>query len=739
MRPDRNLVVASQRRAAAANVLKAIAASPGEKPRAATGSQRAARFSTLLAETKSPVVARTQLERLIGANDLVGIAYLERGFRAAKSICRIHLRDAHGNTAGFGTGFLVAPGVVMTNHHVIATTTQAATATAEFNYELDVAGKQKETVEFALVVDPPLIAHQALDFCLVLVHETSRDGRRHLAEFAWLPLDPTPGKAFVGEYLTIIQHPGGERKQVCVRENQLIKYSPHDPTLWYCTDTTAGSSGSPVFNGSWQVVAIHHSGVPKTDGQGRWMTLDGRPWDPSMDESQIQWIANEGIRISEICSYLAASKAGHPIAAKVLQRLAPPVAAPVERGAVNGASTTIDGDELRMTIPVQIAVRMAAGSGLSAPTVRTTSTTDGAVSSAAPLVPPAVDVEAVKIDQSNYHKRRGYSQDFLGAGKLRVALPKVSPDLRKFVAPVEGEASGELKYWNYSVVMNKQRRLAFFSAVNVDASLRPEGSGRSGDRWYLDTRIDDDHQTGQDFYGSQREFEADRSGNPFDRGHLTRRLDAQWGNTDDIASRNGNDSFHFTNCAPQYYLYNQGTKKWLGLEDYVVMQFAGGEKASVFNGPVFDAPLSRIDNNGRLHLQLGGKKHRDPTFGGVAIPKMFFKIVACRREDATLGVAAFLMSQEQFLRRIGDRLHGMPEEALEALTDAEARLYQVTVADVEKVTGLRFASLRGKDATIADEARPHSPFEVSSFEDLRILPRSQDDEYGDEVGVAAVR
>jgi len=213
VRPDRNLVVASQRRGAAANVLKAIAASPGEKPRAATGSQRAARFSTLLAETKSPVVARTQLERLIGANDLVGIAYLERGFRAAKSICRIHLRDEQGNTAGFGTGFLVAPGVLMTNHHVIATAAQAATATAEFSYELDVAGKQKETVEFALVVDPPLIAHQALDFCLVLVHETSRDGRRHLAEFAWLPLDPTPGKAFVGEYLTIIQHPGGERNR----------------------------------------------------------------------------------------------------------------------------------------------------------------------------------------------------------------------------------------------------------------------------------------------------------------------------------------------------------------------------------------------------------------------------------------------------------------------------------------------------------------------------------------------
>ena len=38
-------------------------------------------------------------------------------------------------------------------------------------------------------------------------------------------------------------------------------------------------------------------------------------------------------------------------------------------------------------------------------------------------------------------------------------------------------------------------------------------------------------QLGDEFYGAQREFEIDRSENPFDRGHLTRRLDAQWGAT----------------------------------------------------------------------------------------------------------------------------------------------------------------------------------------------------------------
>ena len=44
-----------------------------------------------------------------------------------------------------------------------------------------------------------------------------------------------------------------------MRENKLIKYTDH--TLWYQTDTVAGSSGSPVFNNSWQVAALHHLGA----------------------------------------------------------------------------------------------------------------------------------------------------------------------------------------------------------------------------------------------------------------------------------------------------------------------------------------------------------------------------------------------------------------------------------------------------------------------------------------------
>ncbi len=61
-----------------------------------------------------------------------------------------------------------------------------------------------------------------------------------------------------GDHVTIIQHPEGGPKQIALNENRVTNiYNYH---VQYTTDTMPGSSGSPVFNDKWQVVAIHHKG-----------------------------------------------------------------------------------------------------------------------------------------------------------------------------------------------------------------------------------------------------------------------------------------------------------------------------------------------------------------------------------------------------------------------------------------------------------------------------------------------
>ena len=58
-----------------------------------------------------------RVEAINGINNLKSIAWLELGVRSSRSVCRILVLTNSGT--GFGSGFLIAPGLVMTNNHVI--------------------------------------------------------------------------------------------------------------------------------------------------------------------------------------------------------------------------------------------------------------------------------------------------------------------------------------------------------------------------------------------------------------------------------------------------------------------------------------------------------------------------------------------------------------------------------------------------------------------------------------------
>jgi len=102
--------------------------------------------------------------------------------------------------------------------------------------------------------------------------------------------------------VNIIQHPNGEPKQLAIRNNQVV--DELELFLHYRTDTDPGSSGSPVFNDQWEVVALHHSGVPKRNEQGQVVTSDGRLWQEWMGEQRIAWEANEGVRVSRLVRHI---------------------------------------------------------------------------------------------------------------------------------------------------------------------------------------------------------------------------------------------------------------------------------------------------------------------------------------------------------------------------------------------------------------------------------------------------
>lgn len=706
----------------------------GDGPIEMTVEKMRLRQRQLLAETHDMRAAEIGLERIIQGNDLDSINYLAKGTAAARSVCRIQLRDSKSNLLGYGSGFLIGPGLLLTNHHVFGKPADAANSIADFNYELDVSGQERVPVRFRFEPARFFYTNDRLDFSIVAVAPTSLSGHEELEHWGWLPLSGAPGKADPGEYLTIVQHPSGQMKQVCVRENKLLKYV--GDFLWYNTDTTAGSSGSPAFNRFWQVVALHHSGVPRKDAQGRTLTKDGRVWKPSMDESSIDWIANEGIRISAIVADIKVAVGSHPLIKPVLDEEEPPIRQETARAPVPAAvpafganawvEHSLDGTSLVVPIRVPLPtfrkeIPFAPLTPLHGPSAGN----GGAPNGAKPLIARPVallphistknglPMEAVHIDQSTLKSRPGYKANFLGTGKFSVPLPKIPAALKPRVAMLKGRSKqSELKYFNYSVVMNKERGLAFFSCVNIDGGKQQDVGKREGDSWLRDPRIDEDAQIGDEFYRKQATFEADRSKNPFDRGHLVRRLDATWGDSVAAAKQHGDDSFHFTNCAPQFFSFNQGKQLWAGLEDYTRdVLLEGEEKGIVMNGPVFDGP----DADGSDLPNPDGRPHKDPSFGGVRIPKYFWKILIRRNEDDdALKAAAFLMSQRKQVMEI-DRIQGA--DLLERMSEEDVSVFQVSIADLAKLTKLDFGNLADADS---HEATSVGPRRIESYEDIRI-------------------
>lgn len=303
------------------------------------------------------------LERIIGRNDLMSVRFLELATRVARTVGRIHVRGPDGSALGFGTGFLVSPRLLLTNNHVLENATVAGASRVEFDFQEGVDGKLLTSIVLALDPATFYVTDKGLDFSLVAL----KGDVRKIAGFGWNGLSSAEGKVIAGEYVSIIQHPGGEKKQIAIRENRIVDVL--ESFLHYHTDTSPGSSGSPVFNDQWEIVALHHSGVPSKDAQGRLLTKDGKVWTKSMGEHQIHWVANEGVRISRILKHVAGLSLG---AAQVNLRREllesdpgwrPGVPAAHEAMVGVGAGEAI-GDGTTYTVPIQLRIdlgRLATG------------------------------------------------------------------------------------------------------------------------------------------------------------------------------------------------------------------------------------------------------------------------------------------------------------------------------------------------------------------------------------------
>ena len=187
-------------------------------------------------------------EKLVnGVSSLLPIAFLEQGTEKARSVARI------ATSKPVGTGFLLKNNYLLTNNHVIPTPEVAAQVKAQFNYEADLTGNLKAIEEFAF--DPLPAGHfatsEADDWTIVKLAGDAN------ANWGAIPLLENPVIS-AEDRVNIIQHPGGQIKQIGMHNN-FLKYVDQRE-IQYLTDTLPGSSGSPVFNMNWELVGLHNRG-----------------------------------------------------------------------------------------------------------------------------------------------------------------------------------------------------------------------------------------------------------------------------------------------------------------------------------------------------------------------------------------------------------------------------------------------------------------------------------------------
>ncbi len=260
---------------------------------------------TMMPDMNSPAIKedpfkRLAVERILGLNNLQPASFLPRGTKLSRAIGRI--RILNGNVEmGFATGFLISPNLLLTNNHVLESKEQARDCELEMNYEEDADDKSIAPSAFRLDPDGVFITSERLDYTVVAVNPTNQFGKQ-LAEFGWVQPYRDTGKVLLGENVNIIQHPGGDPKKIAIRDNKIIDFLPD--FIHYQTDTARGSSGSAMFSDQWLLVGIHHAGVPKRDVDGRVLRTDGTIWREADGDDSIEWIANEGVRISSVIKHI---------------------------------------------------------------------------------------------------------------------------------------------------------------------------------------------------------------------------------------------------------------------------------------------------------------------------------------------------------------------------------------------------------------------------------------------------
>ncbi|MFN5557818.1 MAG: DNA/RNA non-specific endonuclease [Chryseotalea sp.] len=631
------------------------------------------------------------LEWMIGPTmDIKDFPPHELAKSKGKPVARIHELVPNTQPLGFGTGFLVAPNILITNHHVFPTKDYADGCVANFLHEKDSDNRILNGLTFKLRPDIFFYSFEDLDYALVYVQEESITDNKELKEFGFLPLIATRGKIIEGSPINIIQHPLGGHKKYAYEQNVITNINDEVGIIEYTTDTQVASSGSPCLNDAWEVAALHYTGVPYVV-EGKWRTKTGEVWNSSMPESDIHWVANAGKSISKIVNHIKTLNIGQS-QNQYLKTIVDLSGDPL----LNNSEIRTESKSISVPQPKTEATMEKMTFNFNGnTTVYFNSPTNQIKTEPVTIQTDKVVATEAKIRfDENYNNRKGYDQSFLTG--FDVPAPTIQKNrLNEIYKALNATEPFVLKYHNYSIVMNKKRRMAMWSAANVDYSDHArdnrtrEDFGNDSTAWRIDKRIPTKYQIqAEEFYDPATLI---------DKGHLVRRDDNCWAkNADSLRIEYANsDTFHWTNCTPQHERFNRDMMGYKGL---------WGVLENALKSQLNKAHDAKKDYNQKAAILAGPVlKNDDPEFNDIQYPLTFWKVFAIVSETEGPLVYGFMLSQEDKVDE-----YGLVKEARPRFS-ATVKAMQKTLKEIEDASGVIFdQSLHQYDVLAEGQIAPES-------------------------------
>ena len=248
-----------------------------------------------LSDLPPPIgIEPSAFERVINERDFLPAYFLEKGAQVQKAVARVVLTHPYNGFSagtGYGTGFMISPSLFMTNNHVIPDLYAASKMRMQFNYQVGALGMEQQSESYFPDIAGTFHTSVGLDYTVLKLKKSipipgAPNPVNAGEKWSWIPLNEFPGY-FPNQRFNVIQHPAGRRKEIALQNNTFSSLKQN--AVRYTADTEPGSSGSPVLDNTWRLVALHHAGG-EHDGE--------------------KWLDNEGIRIDRLVQDLSNHFAG---------------------------------------------------------------------------------------------------------------------------------------------------------------------------------------------------------------------------------------------------------------------------------------------------------------------------------------------------------------------------------------------------------------------------------------------